>query len=142
MAREAGLVTKSNLILGMGETRRRSRQALRDLHAAGLRARHDHPVPAALPRHHPVERWVKPEEFVELKAKEAEEIGFAGVMSGSAGALQLPRRPAVRQGHPAPRAAAAGEPQAPRRGRHRRTGGIQPAQVTGTEPDGFATGLH
>ena len=32
-------------------------------------------------RHHPVERWVKPEEFVELAA-EAEEIGFAGVLSG------------------------------------------------------------
>lgn len=47
----------------------------------GLRAAHRHAVPAALPRHHPVERWVKPEEFVELKA-EAEEIGFAGVMSG------------------------------------------------------------
>jgi lipoic acid synthetase len=28
-----------------------------------------------------VERWVRPEEFVELKA-EAEQIGFAGVMSG------------------------------------------------------------
>ena len=33
------------------------------------------------PRHHPVERWVKPEEFVELQ-EEALEIGFAGVMSG------------------------------------------------------------
>ena len=32
-------------------------------------------------RHHPVERWVKPHEFVELK-EEAEEIGFSGVMSG------------------------------------------------------------
>ena len=32
-------------------------------------------------RHHPVERWVKPEEFVELAA-EAKEIGFLGVMSG------------------------------------------------------------
>ena len=31
--------------------------------------------------HHPVIRWVKPEEFVEL-AKEAEDIGFSGVMSG------------------------------------------------------------
>jgi lipoic acid synthetase len=31
--------------------------------------------------HHPVERWVKPQEFVEL-AQEAEEIGFLGVMSG------------------------------------------------------------
>jgi lipoic acid synthetase len=28
-----------------------------------------------------VERWVKPQEFVELQ-QEAEEIGFAGVMSG------------------------------------------------------------
>ena len=33
------------------------------------------------PRHHPVERWVKPEEFVELR-EEALELGFAGVMSG------------------------------------------------------------
>jgi lipoic acid synthetase len=32
-------------------------------------------------KHHPVERWVKPEEFVEL-AQEATEIGFLGVMSG------------------------------------------------------------
>jgi lipoic acid synthetase len=32
-------------------------------------------------KHHPVERWVKPEEFVEL-AQEATEIGFPGVMSG------------------------------------------------------------
>jgi lipoic acid synthetase len=32
-------------------------------------------------RHHPVERWVRPEEFVEL-ADIATEIGFAGVMSG------------------------------------------------------------
>ena len=32
-------------------------------------------------RHHPVERWVKPEEFVELQ-QYATEIGFVGVMSG------------------------------------------------------------
>jgi lipoic acid synthetase len=32
-------------------------------------------------KHHPVERWVKPEEFVEL-AQEAEQVGFLGVMSG------------------------------------------------------------
>ena len=33
------------------------------------------------PRHHPVERWVKPEEFVAW-GERAEEIGFSGVMSG------------------------------------------------------------
>src|SRR5213078_1839263 len=34
-ARDFGLVTKSNLILGMGETREEISQALRDLHEAG-----------------------------------------------------------------------------------------------------------
>jgi lipoic acid synthetase len=80
-ARRFGLVTKSNLILGMGETREEVSQALRDLHAAGteLVTITQYLRPSA--RHHPVERWVKPEEFVELR-EEAEQIGFAGVMSG------------------------------------------------------------
>ncbi|MFS2292199.1 MAG: lipoyl synthase [Actinomadura sp.] len=81
MAREDGLVTKSNLILGMGETREEISQALRDLHAAGCELVTITQYLRPSPRHHPVERWVKPEEFVELAA-EAEEIGFAGVMSG------------------------------------------------------------
>jgi lipoic acid synthetase len=80
-ARAAGLVTKSNLILGMGETREEISEALQDLHAAGceLVTITQYLRPSKL--HHPVERWVKPEEFVELR-EEAEEIGFAGVMSG------------------------------------------------------------
>ncbi|MEV0730093.1 lipoyl synthase [Polymorphospora sp. NPDC050346] len=80
-AREAGLVTKSNLILGMGEEREEVVQALRDLHAAGCELITITQYLRPTPRHHPVERWVKPEEFVELSA-EAEAIGFAGVMSG------------------------------------------------------------
>ncbi|WP_433478262.1 lipoyl synthase [Spirillospora sp. CA-142024] len=80
-AREDGLVTKSNLILGMGETREEISQALRDLHEAGCELVTITQYLRPSPRHHPVERWVKPEEFVELSA-EAEEIGFAGVMSG------------------------------------------------------------
>jgi lipoic acid synthetase len=80
-ARSAGLVTKSNLILGMGETREEVTQAMRDLHEAGCELLTITQYLRPTPRHHPVERWVKPEEFVELKA-EAEEIGFAGVMSG------------------------------------------------------------
>ncbi|GAB3205522.1 lipoyl synthase [Marinactinospora endophytica] len=80
-AREAGLVTKSNLILGMGETREEISEAMRDLHEAGcdLLTITQYLRPSKL--HHPIDRWVKPEEFVELGA-EAEEIGFAGVMSG------------------------------------------------------------
>jgi lipoic acid synthetase len=80
-AREAGLVTKSNLILGMGETREEVSQALRDLQAAGCELITITQYLRPTKRHHPVDRWVKPEEFVELTA-EAEEIGFAGVMSG------------------------------------------------------------
>jgi lipoic acid synthetase len=80
-ARADGLVTKSNLILGMGETREEISQALQDHYDAGceLITITQYLRPSKL--HHPVERWVKPEEFVELK-QEAEEIGFAGVMSG------------------------------------------------------------
>jgi lipoic acid synthetase len=80
-ARAYGLVTKSNLILGLGETRAEVSEALRDLHAAGCDLVTITQYLRPTPRHHPVERWVKPEEFVELKA-EAEQIGFAGVMSG------------------------------------------------------------
>jgi lipoic acid synthetase len=80
-SRAAGLVTKSNLILGMGETREEVSEALQDLFDAGceLITVTQYLRPSAL--HHPVNRWVKPEEFVELSA-EAEEIGFTGVMSG------------------------------------------------------------
>lgn len=81
MAREAGLVTKSNLILGMGETREEVSQAMRDLHEAGCDLLTITQYLRPTPRHHPVERWVKPQEFVELR-EEAEGIGFAGVMSG------------------------------------------------------------
>jgi lipoic acid synthetase len=80
-AREAGLVTKSNLILGMGEVREEISQALQDLHGAGCELITITQYLRPSVRHHPVERWVKPEEFIELK-EEAEEIGFAGVMSG------------------------------------------------------------
>ena len=80
-ARDFGLVTKSNLILGMGETREEVSQALRDLHEAGCELITITQYLRPTARHHPVERWVKPEEFVELK-HEADEIGFTGVMSG------------------------------------------------------------
>ena len=80
-AHDAGLVTKSNLILGMGEERAEVRAAMTDLRAAGCDLLTITQYLRPTPRHHPVDRWVKPEEFVELRA-EAEELGFAGVMSG------------------------------------------------------------
>jgi lipoic acid synthetase len=80
-ARAFGLVTKSNLILGLGETRAEVSQALRDLYDAGCELLTITQYLRPNQFLHPVERWVKPEEFVELKA-EADQIGFLGVMSG------------------------------------------------------------
>jgi lipoic acid synthetase len=81
LAREAGLVTKSNLILGLGEEPHEITGALADLRAAGceLVTITQYLRPSQL--HHPVERWVPPEEFERL-GTEASEMGFSGVMSG------------------------------------------------------------
>ena len=80
-ARDFGLITKSNLILGMGETREEVSKALQDLHNAGCDLITITQYLRPTNKHHPVSRWVKPNEFVEL-SKEAQEIGFLGVMSG------------------------------------------------------------
>jgi lipoic acid synthetase len=80
-ARDAGMVTKSNLILGMGEEIPEVEQALQDLYEAGTDIITITQYLRPSPRHHPVDRWVKPEEFVQL-AKLAESIGFIGVLAG------------------------------------------------------------
>ena len=80
-ARAAGLVTKSNLILGMGEEIEEVEQALRDLVAAGCELVTITQYLRPSTRHHPIARWVKPEEFVAL-ADFATVVGFSGVMSG------------------------------------------------------------
>ncbi|CAB4904212.1 MAG: lipoyl synthase [Actinobacteria bacterium] len=79
--RRAGMITKSNLILGMGEERTEVSAALRDLYDAGTDIITITQYLRPSSRHHPVKRWVRPEEFVELKV-EAEEMGFLGVLSG------------------------------------------------------------
>jgi lipoic acid synthetase len=80
-ARAAALVTKSNLILGMGEEPAEVTAALRDLHDAGCEIITITQYLRPSKRHHPVERWVKPEEFL-AHAADAEAIGFSGVMAG------------------------------------------------------------
>jgi lipoic acid synthetase len=80
-AREAGLVTKSNLILGMGETPEEVEPALRDLVEAGCEILTITQYLRPSVRHHPVDRWVRPEEFVQ-HSQAAEKLGFAGVMAG------------------------------------------------------------
>ena len=79
-AKEFGLITKSNLILGMGEERTEVSQALKDLHAAGcdLVTITQYLRPTA--KHHPISRWVKPNEFVDLAANE-EQLGLKGLVN-------------------------------------------------------------
>ena len=83
MARDAGLVTKSNLILGMGEQEEEIAAAIVDLHEAGcdILTITQYLRPSKL--HHPIDRWVKPEEFVHW-SEFAYETGFLGVMAGPA----------------------------------------------------------
>ncbi|MDT3768083.1 lipoyl synthase [Gleimia hominis] len=80
-AKEAGLVTKSNLILGMGETTEEVESAMRDLLDAGcdILTITQYLRPSKL--HHPIDRWVKPQEFLRLRNL-AYDMGFAGCMSG------------------------------------------------------------
>jgi len=80
-ARAAGLITKSNLILGMGEERAEVEQALRDLHDAGTDIITITQYLRPSPRHLPVARWVPPQEFAELTTV-AKGIGFLGVLAG------------------------------------------------------------
>jgi lipoic acid synthetase len=80
-ARAAGLITKSNLILGMGEERGEVSAGMADLREAGCELLTITQYLRPSVRHHPVDRWVPPAEFDELGA-EALELGFAGVMAG------------------------------------------------------------
>jgi lipoic acid synthetase len=109
-ARDDGLVTKSNLILGMGETTEEVRTALHDLFDAGCDIVTITQYLRPSVRHHPVDRWVRPEEFVEL-SDFATGLGFAGVLAGplvrssyragrlyqQAASERLPRRAASRR---------------------------------------------
>jgi lipoic acid synthetase len=65
----------------MGETNEEIVQALQDLYDAGTDIITITQYLRPTPRHHPVDRWVKPQEFVELKMV-AEDMGFIGVLSG------------------------------------------------------------
>jgi lipoic acid synthetase len=106
-AREAGLVTKSNLILGLGEEEHEVRDAMADLRAVGCELLTVTQYLRPSLRHHPVARWVPPAEFGRWR-EVALQMGFAGVMSGplvrsSYRAGRLYREAVARRaGHPGP----------------------------------------
>jgi lipoic acid synthetase len=80
-ARDAGLVTKSNLILGLGEEPNEVLEAIDQLVAAGCELLTITQYLRPSERHHPVSRWVTPEEFDEL-GQQAIDRGIVAVMSG------------------------------------------------------------
>jgi lipoyl synthase len=76
-----GQVTKSNLILGMGERPEEVGEALRDLREADVDLMTIGQYLQPTQYHLPVDRWVTPEEFAD-HARVGEEMGFAHVESG------------------------------------------------------------
>ncbi len=77
----AGQITKSNLILGMGETSEEVTRALGDLHEAGCDLVTIGQYLRPTPMHLPVDRWVTPEEFTDHK-REGEALGIPHVEAG------------------------------------------------------------
>jgi lipoic acid synthetase len=80
-AKRAGLVTKSGIICGMGETADELHGALADLRSVGVDIVTIGQYLRPSAKHLPVVRWWTPEEFQELAAH-AEALGFAHVEAG------------------------------------------------------------
>jgi len=76
-----GLPTKSGLMVGLGETRQELKQAWNDLAGAGVQRLTIGQYLQPTRTHHPVERYVEPEEFVEMR-EEAKAAGIPAVLSG------------------------------------------------------------
>ena len=80
-AADAGLVTKSSVILGMGETETEVLGALADLRGVGVDIVTLGQYLQPSSRHLPVDRWWTPEEFDRVR-EAGERMGFAHVESG------------------------------------------------------------
>ena len=79
----ADQVTKSNLIVGMGETEEEVYEALRDLRETGCDiVTIGQYLQPTVSWHLPVDRWVHPDEFARYKAYGENELGFAWIESG------------------------------------------------------------
>ena len=79
---DPSMLTKSGVILGMGEARDEIRTALEDLRKAGVDIVTLGQYLRPSVHHAPVARWVAPAEFAEWKRVGEEELGFAHVESG------------------------------------------------------------
>ena len=80
-AARKGFLTKSGFMVGLGESRRELTAALTQIAAAGVHILTIGQYLAPTREHHPVERYVPPEEFEDLRA-EAQSLGFRFVIAG------------------------------------------------------------
>jgi lipoic acid synthetase len=78
--RNEGMLTKSSLMLGLGETEDEILDVARDLREAGVDIFTMGQYLAPTERHHPVRRYYTPDEFAEL-GRAAKELGFHHVES-------------------------------------------------------------
>jgi lipoic acid synthetase len=79
---DASMLTKTGVILGMGEKPEEIRQAMVDLREAAVDILTLGQYLRPSPMHVPVARWVTPDEFAEWKRVGEQELGFKHVESG------------------------------------------------------------
>jgi len=79
---EPDVLTKSGIMLGLGETLDEVRAVMRDLRAWGVDILTIGQYLQPSKKHLPIERYVPPEEFAELKRYGLEDLGFQWVESG------------------------------------------------------------
>ena len=99
-AKDAGLVTKSGIILGMGEREDEVLGALADLRSVGVDIVTIGQYLRPSARHLPVARWWRPDEFAALAAAGAE-MGFAHVEASPLARSSYHARQAAEAGAPA-----------------------------------------
>jgi lipoyl synthase len=80
---DPSMLTKSGIMLGLGEAQDEIRQAMEDLRKAAVDILTLGQYLRPSPHHAPVARWVSPAEFVEWKRVGEEELGFRHVESGA-----------------------------------------------------------
>ncbi len=78
----ADCATKSNIIVGMGETNDEVKAVLRDLRAHGVQLVTIGQYLQPSEQHIHLDRWVTPEEFAEFKRYGEDELGFDHIESG------------------------------------------------------------
>jgi lipoic acid synthetase len=96
------VLTKSGIIVGLGETNDEVVETMRDLRAHGVDVVTIGQYLQPSSKHATIDRWVHPDEFRWFR-EQGEALGFGSVFSRPARALELPRRRAASRCRDRPR---------------------------------------